>query len=330
MMSLVELERVIMVKPRLVVAPSLPEAVFRQLGARFDATGGDVTLTVEEAIAATITRQAKALLVSHRHKMTAEVIARLPACVKILATVTVGYDHIDVAACHSRGLIVTNTPDVLTDCTADMALLLILAASRRAAEAEQLMRQGWRKSFGMGEFLGRQVSHKRLGIFGMGRIGQAVAARARGFGMEILYCNRRPLPAELEFGARYFSDFRAMLPFCDILSLHAPATPETDRIINDETLALLPKHAILVNTARGHLVDEDALIKALGSGHLFAAGLDVFREEPDFDKRFIALPNVFLTPHIGSATLETRNQMGFRALDNIDAVCSGNLPIDPV
>jgi len=319
-----------MPKPRLIVAPSLPDSVFRGLAERFESQGGDVNLTVDEAIAATIERQAEALLVSHRHKMTADQIAKLPGSLKILATVTVGYDHIDVKAARSRGLIVTNTPDVLTDCTADMALLLILAASRRAKEAEQLMRQGWRKNFGMGEFLGRQVSHKRLGIFGMGRIGQAVAARARGFGMEILYCNRRPLAAELEAGARYFSDFRAMLPHCDILSLHAPATPETDKIINDETLALLPKGAVLVNTARGQLVDENALINALQSGQLFAAGLDVFRQEPDFDKRFIELPNVFLTPHIGSATLETRNAMGFRALDNIEAVCAGKPAIDPV
>jgi len=319
-----------MIKPRLVVAPGLPRAVFDSLPQRFDAIGGDGNMSVEEALAQVEEHKADALLVSHRHKMTADVIARLPAAVKVLSTVTVGYDHIDIPAAKARGLIVTNTPDVLTDCTADMAMLLMLAACRRAAEAEQLMRQGWRKSFGMGEFLGLQVTGKRLGILGMGRIGQAMAQRARGFNMQILYSNRSRLKPDLEAGARYFADPNEMLPHCDILAVHAPATPETEKVINAETLALLPKGAVLVNTSRGSLVDEEALLAALRSGHLFAAGLDVFRSEPDFDRRFADLPNVFLTPHIGSATVETRNAMGYRSLDNIAAVCSGAGPIDPV
>ena len=319
-----------MIKPRLVVAPGLPRAVFDSLPQRFDAIGGDGNMSVEEALAQVEEHKSDALLVSHRHKMTAAAIARLPAHVKVLSTVTVGYDHIDIPAAKARGLIVTNTPDVLTDCTADMAMLLMLAACRRAAEAEQLMRQGWRKSFGMGEFLGLQVTGKRLGILGMGRIGQAMAQRARGFNMQILYSNRSRLKPDLEAGARYFADPNEMLPHCDILAVHAPATPETEKVINAETLALLPKGAVLVNTSRGSLVDEEALLAALRSGHLFAAGLDVFRSEPDFDRRFADLPNVFLTPHIGSATVETRNAMGYRSLDNIAAVCSGAGPIDPV
>ncbi len=317
-----------MQKPRLVIAPSLPEAVLPRLGHAFDAIGGKDNLTVEQALAALHQHKAEALLVSHRHKMTAEIIARLPARIKILATVTVGYDHIDLIAARARGLVVTNTPDVLTDCTADMAMLLILAASRRAAEADQLMRQGWRLSFGMGEFLGRRVTGKRLGIFGMGRIGRAVAERARGFKMPILYCNRHRLPPELELDARYYPTLNSMLPDCDILSLHAPSAAATDRIIDAHALALLPEGAILVNTARGQLVDEAALLAALQSRHLFAAGLDVFRDEPDFDQRFAALPNVFLTPHIGSATLETRTAMAMRALDNVAAFCKGGQAID--
>ena len=318
-----------MAKPRVLVAPSLPAAVVERLHARFDAVGGDRDMSVDDALA--IARPPlDAVLVSHRHKITAEVIARLPLGLKILATVTVGYDHIDVAAARARGLVVTNTPDVLTDCTADMAILLMLAASRRAAEADQLMRRGWRQRFGMGDFLGASVSGKRLGILGMGRIGQSVARRARGFNMRILYCNRARLPPEQELGADYFASFKDMLPHCDILSLHAPATPETKAIIDADALARLPAGAILVNTARGQLVDEDALFAALQSRHLFAAGLDVFQSEPDFDLRFASLPNVFLTPHIGSATVETRNAMGFRALDNIAAVCAGGPAIDPV
>jgi lactate dehydrogenase-like 2-hydroxyacid dehydrogenase len=319
-----------MAKPRLIVAPGLPDAVFECLPDRFEAIGGDRNMSVAEAITAVRDRTADALLVSHRHKMTADAILQLPDHVKILATVTVGYDHIDVPAAKARGLIVTNTPDVLTDCTADMAMLLMLAACRRAAEAEQLMRKGWRKSLGMGDFLGLRVTGKRLGIFGMGRIGQAMAKRARGFDMPILYSNRSRLSPDLEQGARYFADLKEMLPQCDILAIHAPASAATDKVINAETLALLPKGAVLVNTARGALVDEEALLAALQSGHLFAAGLDVFRSEPDFDRRFADLPNVFLTPHIGSATVETRNAMGFRALDNIAAVCSGAAAIDPL
>jgi lactate dehydrogenase-like 2-hydroxyacid dehydrogenase len=319
-----------MAKPRLVVAPSLPDDVFKSLPQRFEAIGGDGNLSVEQTLQAAKDFKADAILVSHRHKFGKDAIAEVPPSVKILATVTVGYDHIDLPAARALGLVVTNTPDVLNDCTADMAMLLMLGACRRAAEAEQLMRQGWRKSFGMGEFLGRQVSHKRLGIFGMGRIGQAMAQRARGFSMSIAYCNRRRLPPEQELGATYYADLAAMLPHVDILSIHAPATPETDRVIDRKMLSLLPKGAVLVNTARGQLVDEDALIEALGSGQLFAAGLDVFRQEPDFDLRFVDLPNVFLAPHIGSATVETRNAMGFRALDNCFAVCSGKSAIDPL
>lgn len=317
-------------KPRLVVAPGLPRAVFESLPERFTAVGGDRNMTVDEALAQVEEQRAEALLVSHRHKMTAEIIARLPAHVKVLATVTVGYDHIDVPAAKAKGVTVTNTPDVLTDCTADMAMLLMLAACRRGAEAEQLMRKGWRQSFGMGEFLGLQVTGKRLGIFGMGRIGQAMAQRARGFNMQILYSNRTRLKPELEAGARYFAELKDMLPYCDVLAIHAPATAATEKVIDAKALALLPKGAVLVNTARGSLIDEEALLAALKSGHLFAAGLDVFRSEPDFDLRFAELPNVFLTPHIGSATVETRNAMGFRALDNVAAFCSGAGAVDPV
>jgi len=159
---------------------------------------------------------------------------------------------------------------------------------------------------------------------------RAMAQRARGFDMTVLYHSRNRLPADLERGAQYFASFHDMLPHCDFLSLHAPATPATDRIINAETLALLPRGAVLVNVARGGLVDEDALHAALTSGQLFAAGLDVFRTEPDFDTRFAALPNVILSPHIGSGSVETRNAMGFRALDNIAAVLAGKGPIDPL
>jgi len=192
------------------------------------------------------------------------------------------------------------------------------------------MESGWRVKFGLHEMLGTQVSGKTLGIFGMGRIGRAVARRAQGFNMTIIYNDKKRLPMDQEHGANFYSDFCEMLPHCDILSLHAPAEPGGRPTMNRETFGLMRKDAVFINAARGQLVDEDALIEALQSGHLFAAGLDVFRSEPDYDLRLRSLPNVFLTPHMGSATVETRNAMGFRALDNIAAVLSGRPPIDPV
>ena len=219
---------------------------------------------------------------------------------------------------------------MLSDCVADFTFMLLLAAARRAHEYDALMRAGWRRRIGQGELLGVRVWGKTLGILGMGRIGQAVARRARGFDMRVLYHDRQRLPPEREQGATYVAELRAMLPACDFLSLHAPATPETEGVINAETLALLPRGAVLVNAGRGGLVDEEALLAALTSGHLFAAGLDVFRTEPDYDMRFAALPNVILAPHSASASVETRNAMGFRALDNIASVLAGRGPIDPL
>ena len=210
----------------------------------------------------------------------------MPPSVKVGATSSVGYDHIDVAAAKARGLVVTNTPDVLTECTADHAFMMLLAAARRAYEYDRIMRNGWRFRIGQGDLLGVRVTGKTLGILGMGRIGRAMAQRARGFDMRVVYHARNRLPAHQEQGARYFGDFHAMLPECNFLSLHAPATPATDKIIDARALALLPRGAVLVNVSRGGLVDEDALLAALTSGQLFGAGLDVFRTEPHYDLRF--------------------------------------------
>ncbi len=319
-------------KSRLVVAALLARGVVERARAEFDALvhEGDEDMSPDEVVRAAIEHRAEALLFANTLALSADVIARLPARVKVGATSSVGYDHIDVAAARAHGLVVTNTPDVLTDCTADFAFMMLLAAARRAYEYDQIMRAGWRRRIGQGDLLGVRVSGKTLGILGMGRIGQAMARRARGFDMRVLYHSRRRLPDELEQGARYFADFREMLPHCAFLSLHAPAAPATDRIVNAETVALLPRGAVLVNVARGGLVDEDALYDALASGHLFAAGLDVFRAEPNFDLRFRELPNVIMSPHIGSGSVETRNAMGFRALDNIAAVLAGRGAIDPL
>ena len=271
-----------------------------------------------------------AILTCSTERFDAEVIAALPESVKALATFSVGYEHIDVEAAKARGLVVTNTPDVLSDATADLAMLLLLGAARRAHESAAMLRENRWGRWVATELLGTEVTGKRLGILGMGRIGRAVAQRARGFDMEIHYCNRSRLPEELEAGAIYHEDAEEMLPGIDFLSINCPATPETHHFLNAERIALLPDGAVVVNSARGTIVDDNALIPALQSGKLAAAGLDVFEGEPNIDPRYLEIENAFLVPHIGSATLETRNAMGFRALDNLDAYFAGKEPGDRV
>ena len=250
---------------------------------------------------------------------------------RVGATSSVGYDHIDVAAAKARGLIVTNTPGVLTECTADFAFMMLLAAARRAYEYDRIMRNGWRFRIGQGDLLGVRVTGKTLGILGMGRIGRAMAQRARGFDMRVVYHARNRLPPDQEQGREYFADFHAMLPHCDFLSLHAPAGPATDKIINAQ-------RSVAAAARRG--AGERVARRAGGRGRLARrarppascsrAGLDVFRAEPHYDLRFAKLDNVILSPHVGSASVETRNAMGFRALDNIAAVLDGRGPIDPL
>lgn len=313
----------------MLVARRVPAAVAERAQREFGAILADHDMDAEEALAVVAEKGLAAVVTGPKVRLTAAHAAKLPPSLKLVANTSVGYDHMDAAACKAAGVIVTNTPDVLTDSTADLAFMLLLCACRRAHEYEAIMRAGWRQGFGMPDKLGIQPSGKTLGIVGMGRIGQAMAQRARGFGMTILYHNRRRLPPELEMGAEYVEDLREMLPRSQVLSLHLPGG-EAGVLMTPETFGLLPRAAVFVNTARGSLVDEDALIEALKSGQLFAAGLDVFRKEPDFDTRLAELPNVFLTPHTASATVETRDAMGFRALDNVAAVLAGRPAPDPV
>lgn len=274
--------------------------------------------------------KADAAVVGMGLRLSNELIERLPSRVKVIATASVGYDHIDVKAAQKRGLIITNTPEVLNDATADMTMLLILNTARRMREYLELMKEGWGKPLGFHGMLGFDPAGKYLGILGMGRIGQAVAARARAFGINIAYHNRKRLPPEKEGDAHYFKSFEEMLPRCRILSLNAPATPETKGILNKRTLAMLPKGAIVVNVARGDLIVEEDLIAALESGHLGGAGLDVFASEPNFNRRLAEFPNVFLTPHAASATVETRTGIASRALENVARVLRDEPPRDPV
>ena len=304
----------------------LPEAVEARLArdyeARFNAE--DRVYSGDEIIE--LAAGADAIIPCHTEKLSAEVIARLPDSVRAICSFSVGYDHIDLAAARARGIFVTNTPEVLSDATAEIAVLLMLGAARRAYEGERQIRTQTWADWSATYQLGIQVTGKRLGILGMGRVGQIMARRARGFDMQIHYHNRQRLAPELEQGAVYHQEVETLLPNCDFLSIHCPATPDTHHLLNEQRIALLPDGAVVVNTARGAVVDDDALIEALRSGKLFAAGLDVFNDEPNIDPRYKEMENTFLLPHIGSATRETRDAMGFRALDNLDAIVSG---IDP-
>ena len=266
------------------------------------------------------------ILLTSFDKLGPEFIPALPASIRIIATHSVGYDHLSIPQARAKGIAVTNTPGVLTDATADIALLLILGAARGASWGDRMVRENRWGETTLISPMGHDVTGKRLGILGMGRIGQAVAKRARAFEMEIHYHSRRPV-AEAQ-GARYHAAFEAMLPNCDFLSINCASTAETRGIVNAKTLLLLPDGAIVVNTARGDIVDDDALIAALTSGKLAAAGLDVFKGEPKIDPRYRSLDNVFLLPHIGSATPGTRSAMAHECIDNLLQFFRGEKPTD--
>lgn len=310
-------------KPVVFVTRRLPEAVESRLNRDYEVrwNESDAVLDADDLVAGAA--GVDGVLTCSTERWSAEVIGALPKRLKIIATFSVGYDHIDVAAADRAGIIVTNTPDVLTEATADIAMLCILAASRRVPEAQAMLRRGDWQRWNPTELLGRGLQGRNLGIVGMGRIGRALATRARAFGLMIHYHNRTRLDPELEQGATYHKTLESMLPVSHFLSLNCPATAANADMIDERRLAMLPEGAVLVNTARGTLVDDDAVTAALASGRLFAAGLDVFKNEPAFDRRYLDLPSAFLLPHIGSATLETRSAMGFRCLDNLDAYFAG-------
>jgi len=318
-----------MARPRVTVTRRLPAEIEARLGRDYAAllNSDDQGFTRDDW--GSRCRDADAVLCTPVDGMDAEIIAALPASVRIIASYSVGYNHIDVAAAAARGIVVTNTPGVLTDATADLALLLLLGAARRASEGEALMRQGAWSGWLPTQLLGIQVSGKSLGIVGLGRIGAAVARRAAAFGMRLHYLSPRTkvLPG---IDLQQHVDEASFWPACEFLSLHLPLTPATRGFLDARRIAQLPRGAVVVNTARGDVVDDDALIAALRSGQVAAAGLDVFTGEPNFRREYAALPNTFLLPHLGSATLETRTAMGARAIDNLDAFFAGREPPDRV
>jgi lactate dehydrogenase-like 2-hydroxyacid dehydrogenase len=306
-------------KPRVLATRHFPPDVEARLAANFDAVLNSEDQLYDGPALIKATQGCDGIMCAAGDPLTAQTISGLPRSVRMIATFSVGYEHVDVAAATKRGILVSNTPDVLTDATADIAMLCLLGAARRAHEGMHMLRThgwvGWTPT----QLMGVHVTGKRLGILGMGRIGQALADRARAFQMQIHYSNRSRLPADLEKGAVFHANPDAMLAHCDFLSINAPMTQATRKWVNAERIARLPKGAIVVNTARGGVVDDEALIAALKSGHLAGAGIDVFDGEPKIHQGYYGLTNAFLLPHMGSATVETRNAMGFKALDNLEA-----------
>ena len=313
---------------KVLVTREIPEAGLRLL------EGFDVSVLFErpperdELLEAV--RGANGVLSTATEKMDAEVMDAAGGGLEVIANMAVGYDNIDVEAARERGIVVTNTPGVLDETTADVAFLLVLAAARRLGEGERLLRAGEWEWWGPKQLRGFDVWGKRLGIVGLGRIGQAVARRGRGFGMEILYHNRsRKEEAEEELGARYL-ELDELLRESDFVSIHTPLTDETRHLIGERELGLMQETAVLVNTSRGPVVDEGSLADALEDKRIFAAGLDVYEEEPKVHPRLLELENVVLAPHIGSATIETRDRMATLAAENLAAVLRGQEPKSPV
>ena len=264
-----------------------------------------------------------AILCTPADKFDAALIAQLPASIKVIATYSVGQEHIDLAAAAARGIEICNTPDVLNTATAELALTLMLMAARRAGEGERLLRAGKWPGISPTFHLGHGVAGKVLGIFGMGRIGRELAGMARGLGMAIHYRNRNRLSPELELGAHYHEDDANFLGAIDFLSINAPGGADTMHWLNTGRIGMLKPGAVVVNTGRGSAVDDDALIAALRSGHVLAAGLDVYNNEPNLHPGYLELENAVLLPHIGSATVEARDAMGFLALDGIKHALRG-------
>lgn len=318
--------------PKVVVTRELTDAVMDRLEELFDTSNNRADVPMSREQLATAMATCDVLVPTVTDRIDAELIDGAGDRLKLIANYGAGIDHIDLAAARARDIIVTNTPGVLTQDTADMTMALILSVPRRLAEGEKLMRSGAWAGWSPGGMLGRRIGGKKLGIVGMGRIGQAVAARARAFGLSVHYHNRHRLPEVLEgqLGATWHDDLDTMLGQVDIVSINAPHTPQTEHLIDARRLSLLQPHVYLINTSRGEIVDEAALIDALEAGTLAGAGLDVYEREPAVDPRLLALPNVVLLPHMGSATIEARAATGEKVIANIRTWADGHRPPDQV
>jgi glyoxylate reductase len=318
--------------PRVVVTRELPDQVMDRMAALFDTVQhrGDARLSPEALQAAVA--DCDVLVPTVTDAIDAGVIAAAGPRLRLIANFGAGVNHIDLRAARARGIIVTNTPGVLTEDTADMTMALIVSVPRRLAEGEKLVRSGEWHGWSPGGMLGHRIGGKALGIVGMGRIGQAVAARARAFGLSIHYHNRHRLPAILEaqLGAIWHPDLDDLLRASDIVTVHTPLNDDSRLLIDRRRLALLRPHVYLINASRGGIVDEEALVDALEAGRLAGAGLDVWEHEPRIDPRLLALPNVVMTPHMGSATIEGRLGSGDKVIQNIRMWADGHRPPDQV
>ena len=310
-------------KKRLLITRRLPDEVEARARATYDVIqhADDRQMSMDEVLATAA--KVDALLITLNEKFRADVIAKVPSNIKIISTFSIGFDHLDIPACKSRGITVGNAPHGVTIATAEIAMLLLLGSARRASEGERMLRARKWPGWAPLQLVGRRLDGKKLGIYGFGKIGQALAQRARGFEMEIHYHDIFRQPPEKEKGAIYHKTLDSLLAVSEFFSINAPSTPETRYFFNTAVIEKLPKGAIVVNTARGDLVNDEDMIAALKSGRLAYAGLDVFASEPKINEGYYGLENTFLFPHLGSAAIEARNQMGFEALDNIDAAFAG-------
>ena len=321
-----------MSKPVVVITRKLPAAIETRMMELFDArlNAGEQAMSVDQIVAAC--DGADVLVPTVTDTIDAALINALPESTRLIANFGVGVNHIDLEASTARNIVITNTPGVLTDDTADLTIALLLAVPRRLVEGDRLARTGgwtgWTPTF----MMGHRVTGKRLGIIGMGRIGRAVARRARGFGISIHYHNRNRVHPEVEaeLEATYWEDIDQMLAHMDLISVNCPETPETHHLLNADRLDLLQPHAVLVNTARGGIIDEAALAERLAAGKIAGAGLDVYAEEPAINPQLLTLENVVLVPHLGSATHEGRIAMGEKVVINIKTFSDGHTPPDRV
>jgi glyoxylate reductase len=319
-------------KPVVVVTRKLPDVIETRMMELFDTrlNRDDKPMTAAELIEAT--KLADVLVPTVTDRIDKGVLAQAGPKLRLIASFGTGVDHIDLATARQRGITVTNTPGVLTEDTADMTMALILAVSRRLADGERLMRSGKWTGWGPTTMLGHRIWGKRLGIIGMGRIGQALARRAKGFGLSVHYHNRKRVhpDVEQELEATYWESLDQMLAHMDVVSVNCPHTPGTYHLLSARRLKLLKAHAIVVNTARGEVIDENALTRMLEKGQLAGAGLDVFEHEPAVNPKLLRLNNVVLLPHMGSATIEGRIDMGEKVIINIKTFADGHKPPDRV
>ena len=319
-------------KLKVVLTRRLPDAIETRMRELFDAELNLTDKAMDRETMAAALQRADVLVPTITDRIDADLINGAGEQLKMIANFGAGVDHIDVEAAVARRIIVSNTPGVLTEDTADICMSLILSVSRRIVEGANVVAEGQFKGWTPTWMCGRKLYGKRLGIVGMGRIGQALARRARAFGMQVHYHNRKPVPDMVaeELGATYWDDLDQMLSRMDVISLNCPATKETHHLLSAQRLSLLQPHAILINTARGELIDEEALAEAVKTRAIFGVGLDVFEHEPAVHPGLVGHPNVVLLPHLGSATLEARQDMGERVIANIMTFQNGHRPPDRV